>query len=196
LLKLNSDEESVLQFETNFFGPLRLIRAFLPVMRARKSGTIVNVTSIAGQDGLPSCGLYAASKFALEGLSESLAREMKPFNVHVLIVEPGLFRTNFFSSIQVNSGGVTEPYKTGPVQVALDKFKAINGKQSGNPKEAAARMFEAVTGEGMAGGVRGKVLRLPLGSDCVERIEAKIKSLARDLEKTREASLSTDYIAI
>ena len=86
-----SDDENQQQFDTNFFGPLRLIRTVLPAMRAARAGTIVNVSSVAGQDGLPSCSLYAASKFAIEGLSESLAREVEPFGINVLIVEPGTY---------------------------------------------------------------------------------------------------------
>lgn len=161
-------------------------------MRNQKRGTIVNVSSIAGQDGVASGSMYVASKFALEGMSESLAREVEPFNVRVLIVEPGVFRTNFLAAAQTSKIGVSEPYKTGPVQAMLDRLEAINGKQTGDPKKAVARMFEVVTGEGMAGGLKGEVLRLPLGPDCVSRMEAKLKRVEADLEKSREVAFSTD----
>ncbi|OGE53441.1 hypothetical protein PENARI_c008G01978 [Penicillium arizonense] len=187
------DDETYLQFETNFFGPLRLIRAALPSMRARRSGTIVNITSIAGQDGLPSCGLYAGSKFALEGLSESLARELAPFGISLLVVEPGAFKTNFLAAATKNETGLSEPYIGGPVDVALSKFDTMQGTQRGDPLKGVARVFEVVTGEGQAGSLKGKILRLPLGSDCVERIEAKLKSLSHDVEASREVALSTDY---
>jgi NAD(P)-dependent dehydrogenase (short-subunit alcohol dehydrogenase family) len=162
-------------------------------MRARRSGTIVNVSSIAGQDGQPSCGMYAGSKFALEGLSEALARELVPFNISVLLVEPGAFRTNFLAAAQINKSGLSEPYKDGPVDVVLGKFEGANGKQIGDPAKGVARIFEVVTGEGFGGALKGKILRLPLGSDCVTRLENKLASVSGDLKLAREISLSTDF---
>lgn len=188
-----NDQECALQMETNFFGPVRLIRSVLPGMRASRTGTIVNVSSIAGQDALPSCGLYAASKFALEGLSESLARELAPFNISVLVVEPGAFRTNFLAAVQVNEGGLSDPYKGGPVDAALNVFKTSQGKQKGDPEKAVARIFEVVTGEGVAGGLKGKILRLPLGPDCVQRMQSKLDKASADLEAARPFALGTNY---
>nr|POF15337.1 putative oxidoreductase yusz [Quercus suber] len=188
-----TDDENALQFETNFFGPVRLIRTVLPSMRARKSGTIVNISSIAGQDGLPSCAMYAGSKFALEGFSESLSKEVEPFGLSVLLVEPGTFRTNFLSAIQLTSAGITAPYTPGPVQDVLDHFDEIRGKQQGDPAKGAARIYEVVTGEGMAGGLKGKILRLPIGADCVERIEAKLKKVTADVNAAREAAINTAF---
>nr|POE71974.1 putative oxidoreductase [Quercus suber] len=188
-----TDEEISRQFETNIFGPARLIRSLLPTMRERKTGTIVNVSSIAGQDGLPSCSMYAGSKFALEGYSEALAREVEPFGISVLIVEPGAFRTNFFSGIQVTSTGVSAPYTPGPVQDVFDHFDEIRGTQKGDPVKGAARIVEVVTGEGLAGGLKGKILRLPLGDDCVERMEEKLKKVQADIDAAREAASSTGF---
>jgi len=88
-----SIEDAKAQFETNFFGALRVCQAVLPAMRANGSGCIVNMSSLAGLVGLPFAGLYSASKFALEGLSESLRHETRPFNIRVVLVEPGDFRT-------------------------------------------------------------------------------------------------------
>lgn len=84
---------------TNFFGPLYTLQAALPSMREHRSGTIVNVSSVAARDPQPACSLYCASKAALEGATESLAREVAPHNIRVLIVEPGNFRTNFVSAV-------------------------------------------------------------------------------------------------
>ncbi|KAL6715469.1 hypothetical protein ACLMJK_006430 [Lecanora helva] len=171
-----SDEEARLQMETNFFGPRRLIREALPGFRARKSGTIVNISSRGGIDGVPGGGLYAASKFALEGLSESLAREVAPFNVNVLIIEPGGFRTNIFSAYKFPQKPHTEGYQT--VRAFLDMVATISSdqlSQMGDPKKAASRIYEAVTGEGLAGKAKGTVLRMPLGEDCVTAYEAKIQ---------------------
>ncbi|KAL4754403.1 hypothetical protein BDW72DRAFT_214292 [Aspergillus terricola var. indicus] len=189
-----TDEEAKLQLETNFFGPFRLIRSFLPTLRSRQNGTatIVNVSSVAGQDALPTCGLYAASKFALEGLSEALAREVAPFNISVLIVEPGAFRTNFLSAVQKTETPLSEPYRGGPVDIALGKFGAAQGKQKGDPRKAVQRVFEVVTGTGEAGALRGKILRLPLGPDCVERVEGKMGRLQSDLDATRGIAMGTD----
>ncbi|KAL4784469.1 hypothetical protein BJX76DRAFT_367664 [Aspergillus varians] len=187
------DEEVKLQMETNFFGPLRVIRAFLPTLRARANSTIVNVSSIAGLDALPSCGLYSASKFALEGLSEALAREVAPFDISVLIVEPGAFRTNFLSAVQKTETPLSEPYKGGPVDIVLGKFEAAQGKQMGDPGKAVKRVLEVVSGTGEAGGLKGKVLRLPLGPDCVQRIEKKLGSLQNDLDASRQFAMSTDF---
>ena len=127
----------------------------------------------------------------MAGLSESLAREMSPFNVHVLIVEPGAFRTNFLSAYAVPAKPHTEDYKT--VKAVLDKFETMRGQQKGDPKKAAARIYEAVSGQGLAGGLKGNVLRMPLGEDCVERYEVKIKTMKEDLEKVREAAFSTSF---
>ncbi|KAH8433967.1 putative short chain oxidoreductase/dehydrogenase [Aspergillus melleus] len=187
-----SDEEALAQLNTNFLGPLRLIRAFLPSLRAQGSGTIVNITSIAGLNALPACGLYASSKFALEALSESLAQEVAPFNISVLIVEPGAFRTNFLSAVQKTDKSLSEPYRGGPVDDMLGKFESAQGKQPGDAEKAVARIFGAVTGEGVAGELKGKVLRLPLGPDCVSRIEVKLNSVSADLEASREVALGTN----
>ena len=90
-----SVDEMKLQFEANFFGCVRMIHAALPQMLARRSGRIVNISSVLGRIGTPFNGAYVASKYALEGLSESLRAEVKPFGVHVSLVEPGLFATDF-----------------------------------------------------------------------------------------------------
>ncbi|KAL2816028.1 hypothetical protein BDW59DRAFT_12315 [Aspergillus cavernicola] len=189
------DEEAQLQMETNFFGPLRLIRGFLPTLRSRSSTgtTIVNVSSIAAQSPYPSCGLYSASKYALEGLSEALAQEIAPFNITTLIVEPGAFRTNFLSAVQKTETPLSEPYRGGPVEHLLGMFDSAQGKQRGDPGKAVKRVFEVVTGTGEAGGLKGKVLRLPLGPDCVGRIEGAMKKLQSDWDETREVAMGTDF---
>ena len=191
----HSDEEAHLQMETNFFGPLRLIQSTLPHLRAQRSGTIVNISSVAGFDGLPTCGLYAGSKFALEGLSESLSRELVPFGIRVLIVEPGGFRTNFLIGATRTKAGLSEAYKGGPVEATLRHFDSLNGTQKGDPEKAAARIFEVVTGTGMGQGLelgREGLLRLPLGRDCLERFERKFGVLRENLDFVRDAALSTD----
>lgn len=178
------------QMDVNVYGPFRLIRAALPGFRKRQNGTIVNVTSVAGIDGLPSSGLYAASKFALEGLSEALARETAEYNVNVLIVEPGAFRTNFLGAFKVNSKATLDLYPA--AKTIMNKFETWQGQQPGDPVKAAQRIVEAVTGQGFAGDLKGNVLRMPIGPDCVQRLEVKIKALSADLEKCRAVATSTD----
>lgn len=136
--------------ETNFFGPFRLIRAVLPHLRAQKPCIIINISSAAGFDGLPTCGLYAGSKFALEGLSESLFHELTPFNIRILIVQPVAFRTHFLIGSTKTKIGMSDAYKGSPVEETLNYMVTLNGTQKGDPEEAAARIFEVVTGTGMA----------------------------------------------
>ncbi|KAK4238039.1 hypothetical protein C8A03DRAFT_33996 [Achaetomium macrosporum] len=193
-IELFTEKEANLQIQTNLFGPLYTIQAALPGMRARRSGTIVNVSSVAGQDGLPTCGLYAASKFALEGLSESLSREVAEFGISVLIVEPGGFRTNFLAAMVVNEKGLgkNNEYQGTQVHKTMKMFEDYNGKQQGDPEKAAERILGAVTGEGQGGQVKGKVLRLPLGKDAFDRITKKVDKVKKDLETTQSVACSTD----
>ncbi|KAJ9418422.1 hypothetical protein QL093DRAFT_2385179 [Fusarium oxysporum] len=156
------------------------------------SGTIINISSIAGQDAQPSCGLYSASKFALEGLSESLSKEVKEFGINVLLVEPGAFRTNFLeASIKSNISGETA-YQGTLLEATLQKFEKAAGKQPGDPNKAVDIIFEVATGEGAAGDLKGKVLRLPLGKDCFARLKTKLEFLQHDIEATREIGITTD----
>ncbi|KAL2214996.1 putative short chain oxidoreductase/dehydrogenase [Thermoascus aurantiacus ATCC 26904] len=186
-----SEEEIHQQVNTNFYGPIRVIKAALPYMRSQKSGTIVNVSSIAGLDGYPSCGLYAASKFALEGLSESLSRELASFNIRVLLVEPGAFRTNFLGAFQSPAAGLTKDYEGTVLDDMLKTFHAANGKQPGDPVKAADRIIEVISGTGMGAG-KTHLLRLPLGPDCMNRARAKVESLSKNLDEMEAIALSTD----
>lgn len=163
-------------------------------MRSRRSGTIINFSSVAGQDGLPTCGLYAASKFCLEGLSEVLTKEMAEFGVTVLIVEPGAFRTNFLAAKRVSGGepGVVQAYEGSLVGKVMGMFEEADGKQPGDPRKAVDVVFRVATGEGRAGGLRGQVLRLPLGRDAFRRIQTKMDKLQKDLDACREIGTATD----
>ncbi|KAF4307895.1 hypothetical protein GTA08_BOTSDO03910 [Botryosphaeria dothidea] len=196
-----SIEEAKRQMDTNFYGPLRIIQLVTPHMRTRKSGTIVNVSSVAGLYALPSCGLYSGSKFALEGLSESLRQELAPFNINVLIVEPGGFRTNFINTGVYTEKQLTEAYSNPdhPLAKTYGRFK--NYREYGPPGDTdkgARLMYEVIVGNasqednGEAGELRGKVQRLLLGKDAVKRMEMKIASLQEDLEKARVVASLTD----
>ncbi|KAJ6134661.1 short-chain dehydrogenase/reductase SDR [Penicillium sp. IBT 18751x] len=187
-----SEEEIEIQFSTNVYGPVRVLKGVLPYMREQRSGVVVNVSSIAGMDGLPSCAMYAASKFALEGMSESLARELQPFGIRVLVVEPGLFRTKFLSAFIEPAAGLRKDYIGTPVDEALQAFKSRNGSQEGDPMKAAQRIFEVVTGTGMGAG-KEDYLRLMLGPDCHARFQKKTHALQENLDQMKEISHSTSY---
>jgi len=133
------------QFETNFFGVIRIIQEIAPIMRKQGSGFIVNISSVAGRIGFPASPAYISSKFALEGLSECLRYELDQFGVKTIIIEPGVIKTSFFSSMQVVKPKNGSPYKditdkvvsgvkmmaemgTAPVEVAKTVVKSINDK--------------------------------------------------------------------
>ena len=113
------------QFEPNLFAAVRLIKAVLPGMVARRSGTIINVSSVLGRMGTPFNGAYAASKFALEGMSESLRAELSPFGVRVVVVEPGLFRTGFHSAQVSGAGSLSKDSVYAPY---IDRYRARHAR--------------------------------------------------------------------
>ncbi|OJD29570.1 short-chain dehydrogenase [Diplodia corticola] len=194
-------KETKHQMDTNFFGPLSLIQAVIPYMRARRTGTIVNISSTAGFYALPSCGLYSASKFALEGLTESLAAELTPFGIDVLLVEPGAFRTSFLKSGVRTEKALSPAYAEAdhPLAKTYERFNQYKEQgPPGDPEKAARVMYEVIVGNtqgeqiGEAGELKGKVLRLLLGSDAVSRMEGKIGSLQSDLKTMRSVAMATD----
>ncbi|KAJ5664193.1 short chain oxidoreductase/dehydrogenase [Penicillium longicatenatum] len=185
-----SEEELDLQFQTNVYGTVRVIKAALPFMRAQRSGTIVNFSSIAGFAAGPSTAAYSMSKFAVEALSESLFAEMKPFNIRVLLVEPGAFRTNFIGSHKVPAAGMTKDYDGTPLGTVMGFFDNFAGKQPGDPVKAIQRILDVIQLQGMGQG-KEELLRLPLGTDCFPRMLTKVENLKSELEQMREIALST-----
>jgi short-subunit dehydrogenase len=108
------------QFETNFFGVLNITKKIIPIMRLQKSGTIINVSSGAGQVGIPGISAYVSTKFAIEGFSESLMYELFPYGIKVVIIEPGVIKTNFFRNCIVSEHSMK---KSSPYSRSLDKFQ-------------------------------------------------------------------------
>jgi short-subunit dehydrogenase len=145
------------EFETNFFGIIRLIQKVLPQMRKQQSGRIINVSSLAGRIGLPVVSAYVSSKFALEGLSESLKYEVQDFGIHVILIEPGVIKTNFIKNLKigkqvitsengdVNTSSADLPYAE-ITQKRISAFKPRFEKGS-SPKEVADTILEAVTSD-------------------------------------------------
>ncbi|KAJ5404426.1 hypothetical protein N7509_004297 [Penicillium cosmopolitanum] len=187
-----SEAEIEAQFSTNLYGPIRVLKGVLPFMRAQRSGIVVNVSSSAGFEAFPGCAMYAGSKFALEGVSESLAAELRPFGIRVLIVEPGIFRTKFLSAFVTPEAGMTADYEGTPVEDMVRAFRSSNGSQQGDPVKAATRILEVVSGTGMGVG-KENLLRLPLGPDCYSCFLAKCESLQENLEQMKEIACSTNY---
>ena len=158
-------EELKAQFETNFFAVARLIQEVAPIMRAQKSGTIVNVSSVAGKIGFPGSPAYISSKFALEGLSECLRYELSPFGVNTIIIEPGVIKTNFFGSMKIPKNAKPDsPYKdiTNKV-VAGVKMMAEMGTP---PSEVAEVIIKAIK-------EKTPLPRYPVGNDAIMFLEAK-----------------------
>jgi len=103
-------EDVKLQFETNFFGVIRLIKEIVPIMRKQGNGTIVNISSMVGRFGVPLNAAYVSSKFALEGLSESISYELAEFGIKIIVIEPGVVQTNFFNNLKINGLDTSSPY--------------------------------------------------------------------------------------
>ncbi|KAF2767109.1 NAD(P)-binding protein [Teratosphaeria nubilosa] len=184
------------QMETNFFGALACTKAVIPHFRTHPNKTtIVQISSASALTGTPSQSLYSASKFALEGLSESLAAELAPFNMQVLLVEIGALRTDFQLAVQKPVDTMSEAYRGTPADLAARRITAAHGRQDGNPVKCARAIVDVVTG--VAGPWEreedrmGKVFRLMLGRDTLGRADAKIKSLTDDTERCRVSGVAT-----
>lgn len=181
-LEETDDQELRTCMETMFFAPVALTRAVLPKMRARKTGTVVQITSMGGLTTAPGFGAYCAAKHALEGLSECLAKEVAPFGVRVLIVEPGAFRTNLFGNA-FRSMPAMDVYAptVGPTRAYASQS---HGAQAGDPAKAARAIIDAV----VAG---APTLRLPLGADAIGGIKQKLEEVAKDVGANENTALAT-----
>ena len=182
-----TDGEVRENFDVNVFGALHVIRKVMPFLRAQRSGHIFNISSIAGFFGsFPGWGIYCATKFALEGISESLAAEVKSFGVKVTIVEPGHFRTNFLTSgsmaVPKNQIGAYEE-----VRESLDLHQnQIDGNQPGDPEKAVAVMIRMASEP-------NPPLHLFLGQDAYDLAHQKIEAVQKDLEDWKEMGTATAF---
>lgn len=172
-------------FETNFFGLVAVTRAALPGMRARQSGCIVNIASVGGVVGFAGSGYYAATKFAVEGLSESLAKEVEPLGIHVLLVEPGPFRTDWAGRSLKQSPVFIPDYESTAGQRRRGTA-AYSGTQAGDPERAAEAVIKAVQSA-------SPPHHLVLGRQGLENVEAQLRAMLREVEQWKETSLSADY---
>ncbi len=172
-------------FETNVFGSLNMIKAALPGMRARGRGHIVNVSSVGGLTTFPAVGFYHMAKFAVEGLSETLAKEAAPFGVGVTVVEPGAFRTEFRGRSLKQSNIRLSAYAA-TAGKARDNILAGHGKQQGDPTLGARAIITALEAE-------QPPLHLVLGGDALDLVRKKITDLQHDLDTWEKLTRSTDF---
>ena len=172
-----SIEELKAQFETNFFGVIRVTQLVLPIMRKQKSGTIVNVSSVGGRIGLPVLSAYHSTKFALEGLSESMSYELEPFGIRVVIVEPGVIRTNIMNSsiIAKKAQDPKSPYFS-LIQKVENNFKLMMENESSPPEEVAKVILGVVTSE-------NPQLRYTVGNDAATMIQARVSMSENQFKK-------------
>jgi len=183
-LEETSDADLRALMNTNFFGAMAVTRAALPVLRAQKSGAIVNISSLGGQLSFAGFSAYSASKFALEGASEALAQEVAPFGIKVLIVEPGQFRTQLAGS-GMRHMPVIEAYQ--PVVGATREFAhSMHNTQAGDPRKAAAAIAKALEAQHTP-------LRLQLGGDSVDAVRAHAQAMLKEMEAWEAVSRSTDF---
>jgi NAD(P)-dependent dehydrogenase (short-subunit alcohol dehydrogenase family) len=172
-------------FETNFFGLAAMTRAVLPIMRAQKSGAIINISSMGGFIGFPGSGYYAATKFAVEGLSESLSKEVSPFGVKVLIVEPGPFRTDWAGRSLKTPKHPIDAYAESAI-ARRRQVQDYSGSQPGDPVRAAEAIIAAVEQP-------NPPLRLPLGNFAYDAMGAELEAVRKEYAAVEAAARGADY---
>lgn len=181
-----SDAETQRVFGTNVFGLLNVTRAVLPHMRRQRSGHVINISSVGGYAGYPGWGVYGATKFAVEGLSEAMHAELAPLGIHVTVVEPGFFRTDFLDDQSLSRTRQEIPDYIDTVGKTRNVAADVNHAQRGDPSKLAAAFMKLVD-------TNTPPTRLPLGSDTVERIEAKHAHVEKELAAWRDVAVSTDW---
>ena len=179
-LEDSSLDEIKAQFETNFFGAIRVMKEVIPIMRKQKTGTIVNVSSVAGRIGFPMGSAYVSSKFALEGLSESMAYELKQFGIKIILIEPGVINTKFAFVTPKKASDKKSSYSQLMNKMEENLFSTISNGTS--PKDVATIILRAITEE-------SPEHRYLVGSDAVELINARKNSTDEEFEKVIVANL-------
>lgn len=132
------------QFETNFFGVVRVVKSVLPIMRNQRSGTIINISSMVGRVAMPLNSVYVASKFALEGFSESIRHELSKFGINVILIEPGIVRTGFFDNLQKSKNEAAKSPYSALLKRRLSRFKSVSESNSSSPSQVAKAILKAL----------------------------------------------------
>jgi NAD(P)-dependent dehydrogenase (short-subunit alcohol dehydrogenase family) len=171
------------QIETNLFGPLNVTRAVLPVMRAQRSGLVVTFSSSAGITGGEFTSAYAASKFALEGWSESLTPEVAPFGIRTMLVEPGFFRTELLTEDSTRYPESTIDDYAVRTRQTVTAWKGMNGQQGGDPAKLAHALVQLT-------GSDEPPLRWAAGADAIAALEQKAQQLLAQADAHRDLSSS------
>jgi len=174
-------------FDINLFGATSVIDAILPGMREKRSGSIVNISSIGGLCSAPSLGYYSATKFALEGMSEALRQEVEPLGIKVMVVEPSGFRTDWAGRSANDSKHRIEDY-AGTAGVNRSAIRNISGKQRGDPVRAAQAIIDALES-------KTPPHHLLLGNDAIDAAMAKLAKLKKEFHLWEKVSRSADFPA-
>jgi NAD(P)-dependent dehydrogenase (short-subunit alcohol dehydrogenase family) len=183
----SSGDEVERLYRTNVFGLLNVTRALLPSMRQRRSGHIINISSVAGYSAYAGFGVYSSTKFAVEGLTEALHIELAPIGIHVTVVEPGFFRTDILDSSKSlieTAERITDYADT--AGAVRDAVPGYNDHQPGDPAKLAQALLELVN-------VVDPPLRLPLGPDTLTRMAEKNTLVERETSAWQALAASTDY---
>ena len=175
------------QFAANVFGPLAMMKAVLPMMRARRRGLIVNITSMAAYATGAGIGTYGAAKLALEGFSKALAQEVAPFGIHVMTVIPGAFRTDLGQNRR-SAPDVIEDYRL-QNRARRERLAALSGHQRGDPRKAAEALIAAAAAQPPPG-------RLVLGEDAVEGVISDLQNFGSEIELWKSLSLGLDLSGV
>ncbi|GIJ91260.1 hypothetical protein Asppvi_010225 [Aspergillus pseudoviridinutans] len=187
-----SDEEFRANFDTNVFGVLKVTKALLPHFRQRRSGTTVFISSRSGWYGDPFVGPYSGTKFALEGLVESLWRETEPLGLRTLLIEPGRFRTLLLSSANLKISQSSIADYAGRSEDLQNMLAMEDRAQPGDVEKGVSIILDLVRAEGVAAGKKIP-FRLPLGTDCYETIKEKCEETLRLLDEWKDIINSTNY---
>ena len=183
-LEETDDKEIMRIFDTNVFGLINVTKAMLPFMRAQKSGHILNLSSVAGFAATPGFGIYNATKFAVEGLSEALAGEVRVFGIKVTIIEPGPFRTDFANRSLSRAAEMSEYNES--MKNTRQYIKDADGNQAGDPVRGAKAMIDLVEME-------NPPVRIPFGKIAMDRINVKINNFQKDMKTHEKMILETDF---
>lgn len=181
------DEAAVkAMYEVNLFGALRMMKAVLPGMRRQRSGTILNIGSLAGRIANPATGYYSSSKFALEAISEALSREVEELGIRVCSIAPGMFRTDFSGrSLHTGTADVAD-YDAG-VHARMQLVKSVDGRQKGDPAKLAALVVAVAD-------MPAPPRQMIAGPDALAAIGARMDEIRAGMDRHAELSRSTDFI--
>jgi len=173
-------------FRTNVFGLLNVTRAVLPQMRKQRSGHIINLSSVGGYQSYAGWGVYCATKFAVEGITEALAMEVAPLGIFATVVEPGFFRTDFLDAKSLTTSPNAIPDYAETVGAMRTAMSDANHQQPNDPQKLAPALLKLVN-------ATKPPVRLPLGLDTIAAIEAKNAFVAKELAEWREVAASTAF---